>query len=202
MPIVSSVVRVKSRNSLHPTPTADEMPLDEWMYDPDTAIVNTHKYGVYVAITVEDYPLLRQAFDDGWKWDVFFDRSRARWDARLIRSRDNRREHTSLPKLFIGDGYEQYDHINHCILDNTRPNIRGCTRTQNQANTQRRNKSGYRGVVPTANGKWLAQINANRVHTGLGIYDDIEVAARVYDRAAISAFGNYATTNFPKEEYF
>lgn len=54
------------------------------------------------------------------------------------------------------------DHINHNTLDNTDPNLRVCSRSENQFNRSgptRRNKSGERGVCWVEScGKWSAKV--------------------------------------------
>lgn len=202
MPIVAPVKRAISYNPIPPAPTADEMPLDSWMYDPDTAIINTHKYGVYIAITVEDFPLLRQAFDDGWKWNVYYSRGSRQWRVGLWRGQQSSREHLSLGKVFLGGTFPEYDHVNRQPLDNRRPNLRGCTRSQNNANRHLRSgASEYRGVSWYKQiGKWYATCCINGTSIHLGTFTDEIDAAKAYDRAALKAFGEFANLNFPTEE--
>jgi hypothetical protein len=94
------------------------------------------------------------------------------------------------------------DHIDHNGLNNTRANLRLCTRSQNLANGRRHRTSvsQFKGVSRHSRGdKWQAQIRRNGKVTGLGtFYNEID-AARAYDRAALEEFGEFAFTNFPQE---
>jgi AP2 domain. len=94
------------------------------------------------------------------------------------------------------------DHVNGDGLDNRRTNLRVTTQAQNCANTRRRsnNKSGFKGVSWKANSRaWVAQIKRGDKSHHLGLFSDPEEAARAYDAAAVELFGEYARTNFPKE---
>lgn len=89
-------------------------------------------------------------------------------------------------------------------LNNTRGNLRRATPRQNACNTKLRsdNSSGFRGVVwHKCTEKWLAQINYQSKKQYLGLFDDKIEAARAYDRAAMKLHGEFATLNFPREEY-
>lgn len=93
------------------------------------------------------------------------------------------------------------DHINGRGWDNRRANLRICTDTENKANRvpSRTSVTGYTGVYPTANGKFLARIRLSGVRTHIGLYDTAEDAARAYDKAAIQHRGIFVTLNFPEE---
>lgn len=96
-------------------------------------------------------------------------------------------------------GWPLVDHINGDGLDNRRANLRPATHAQNCANARRRkdNKSGFKGVDRRSNGRWMARLRMK----SLGTFDTAEEAAHAYDRAAIEAWGDYARTNFPREDY-
>lgn len=99
---------------------------------------------------------------------------------------------------------EEVDHKNHDTLDNRDSNLRPCSFQQNRANTfvRAKTKSGFKGVYPNPKGKpWKVIIDHNRVSTYFGSFDDAREAARVYDRAAIRYFGEFAHTNFPVTDY-
>lgn len=72
------------------------------------------------------------------------------------------------------------DHINGNRLDNRRENLRLATTHANSINTKlsKANKSGYKGVRQTKNGRWHAYIGRDRKIINLGIYDDIESAIK------------------------
>lgn len=91
------------------------------------------------------------------------------------------------------------DHINGNGLDNRRFNLRTCTRAENARNRHRlRSSSGYRGVAQLSSGKWQAQIKVNGRSIYLGSHVTAEDAAKAYDAAARSHFGEFANTNFPE----
>ncbi|KKN70096.1 hypothetical protein LCGC14_0434210 [marine sediment metagenome] len=91
------------------------------------------------------------------------------------------------------------DHRDGNGLNNTRDNLRICTKGQNSMN-QRPQKGGsscYKGVSwHKARGKWHARIELNQKTKHLGIYDNEIEAAKAYDNAASELFGEFAYTNF------
>ena len=98
-------------------------------------------------------------------------------------------------------GYKNFaksDHINGDKLDNRRCNLRPATNQQSGCNRskQKNNTSGYIGVCwDKQRKKWMAQIKVNRKHIHLGRHDDIEDAARAYNKAAIKYHGKFARLN-------
>ena len=89
------------------------------------------------------------------------------------------------------------DHKNGDGLDNSRSNLRIATKAQNGQNKTKRKgtSSQYKGVCLHKSGKWVAAIvvNGKRVH--LGCYAAEQEAARAYDAAATTHFGEFAFTN-------
>lgn len=93
------------------------------------------------------------------------------------------------------------DHKDGVKSNNVRSNLRPCTRSQNGANSNRNNRSGYRGVkVDRRTGCISASISVDGRQKYLGAFSSAEVAARAYDDAAIDAFGEFARLNFPSEK--
>lgn len=92
------------------------------------------------------------------------------------------------------------DHINRNTLDNRRSNLRLATSAQNAANRSPNSGRRFRGISfdPKYN-KWCVQLRVNRRLRYFGRYESEEEAARVYDRAASEAFGEFAYLNFPQE---
>lgn len=95
---------------------------------------------------------------------------------------------------------EIVDHINRDALDNRRSNLRIVNATQSTVNTspKRGTSSRFKGVTPER-GRWRAQIHHHKRPIWLGVFDTEEEAARVYDVAARSIFGDCAYLNFPDD---
>lgn len=108
--------------------------------------------------------------------------------------------HVSMHRQILGltDPHILVDHANRNGLDNRRSNLRICTHSQNCVNTQRTQKSGFRGVY-FHQARWVAQLTSNRVYHYLGRFRTAQEAAIAYDKAALFHFGEYARLNFPDE---
>jgi hypothetical protein len=99
-------------------------------------------------------------------------------------------------------GVPMVDHKDGNGLDCRHPNLRPATRSLNRANvkTKPRTKSGFRGVYFNSSGRgpeWKVGLKVNKRSIHLGYFESAEDAARAYDAAAIKAFGQFATVNFP-----
>jgi len=105
-------------------------------------------------------------------------------------------EHVYLHGLLAPE-WEVVDHADGDGLNNCRYNLRDGSGFRNRANAGIRadNTSGFKGVYSTVSRKWVAQVTVNGKTRCLGTYVTPEEAAHAYDRAAISAFGEYAKTN-------
>ncbi len=91
------------------------------------------------------------------------------------------------------------DHIDGNGLNNTRVNLRNCTRTQNLWNSKptKGGISKYKGVTwQHRQKKWQARINVNSKRIFLGYHFTEVEAAKAYDRAAKKYHGEFANTNF------
>jgi len=97
----------------------------------------------------------------------------------------------------------QVDHKDHDGLNCTKNNMRLCTHQQNNQNCHPyRNLSHFKGVFEIREKRcWRVIIGLNGKNIHLGYFDSEIEAARAYDRAALKYFGEFACTNFPKEEY-
>lgn len=92
------------------------------------------------------------------------------------------------------------DHKDGNGLNNTRENIRICTKQQNNRKRFLRKDSstGFKGVTRHWN-KWRAKILVNSKQRHIGLFDTPELAAAAYDVAAIEEFGReWAILNFPE----
>lgn len=93
---------------------------------------------------------------------------------------------------------DQLDHINGIRSDNRLINLRSATHLQNCANSRSRSKCGYKGVsYDPKRAKFFVSIKINGRQKNLGRYNNARQAARVYDRAALREWGEYAQLNFP-----
>lgn len=87
------------------------------------------------------------------------------------------------------------DHIGRNTLNNTRGNLRICTKKQNDYNSKRKS-SKYKGVTAIPNGKFKARITIDGETINLGVFFYDVDAAMAYDKAAIEYFGEFAYLNF------
>lgn len=85
------------------------------------------------------------------------------------------------------------DHIDGNPLNNTRPNLRLATPSQNTVNAHSVwGSSRYRGVCRDKHrGRWVARIKADGKHRSLGSFKDEVEAAAVYWREARAAWGEF-----------
>ena len=95
-------------------------------------------------------------------------------------------------------GFE-VDHIDGNPLNNTRANLRVCTRGQNLAHSRGwgNRRSRFKNVRKVG-GKWRATGWRARRPFHFGCYDSEIVAACIADDAAVQLWGEFAWLNFPK----
>ncbi|MBN2019437.1 MAG: hypothetical protein JW749_04360 [Sedimentisphaerales bacterium] len=154
--------------------------------------------GLFALVSPEDYDRLA-----AFKW--FAEKRNNTWYAvRQTRSKTNpkkqcrvrmHREVLNPPDdLFV-------DHQNHNGLDNRRSILRIVTLLQNGFNKRKTtalSSSRFKGVCwSKREGKWRAQGRRNGRQFLIGYFDNEEDAARAYDAWAKTAFGQYASLNFP-----
>ena len=146
--------------------------------------------GKFAIVDDEDYPLLNR-----WSW--FAHNERGYWYAV--------RKHVRMHRFILGAKKgQEVDHANGNGLDNRKSNIRICTISQNQANAnlrQEQKTSQFKGVCWHKHSrKWRAQIKVNGEKIHLGCFLNEIDAARAYDVVARHYFGEFARTNFQREE--
>lgn len=89
------------------------------------------------------------------------------------------------------------DHRNGDGLDNQRCNLRVCTPSQNGGNRgPARKNAGFKGVYKLGN-RYVAYIHHHGKKHHLGCFGDPADAARAYDAAALTYFGEFARLNLP-----
>lgn len=96
-------------------------------------------------------------------------------------------------------GDQDVDHRDGDGLNNQRTNLRLANDSQNAANRTRltSNTSGRRGVTWHRKlRRWQVSIKKSRKAIYLGLFDDLDDAARAYDVAARELFGEFARPNF------
>lgn len=96
------------------------------------------------------------------------------------------------------------DHQDGNTFDNRTTNLRLATPRQNFQNQQmnKHNTSGMKGVHREKGcSGWYVHICEDRKQNIFGPFSDLETAARFYDIVAIQLFGEFACTNYPREEY-
>ena len=104
--------------------------------------------------------------------------------------------------LSVTDGSIIVDHRDGNTFNNTRQNLRTCTKTQNTRNSNRssKNTSGYKGVVwSKKDRRWVAQITVDRKYKYLGSFFCLIKAAKAYNEAALKYHGECARINVFKE---
>ncbi len=89
---------------------------------------------------------------------------------------------------------ETVDHKNRNRSDNSLPNLRLATKTQNLQNKGKyaRNASGHKGVYSSSGNRWRASIYHNGRLVHLGIHACKEAASAAYRAAELSLRGEFA----------
>ena len=112
-------------------------------------------------------------------------------------------KHIRLHKYLMPDA-ALIDHVNGIRSDNRRQNLRAATAAENVRNQRvtHRSSTGYKGAYfDRRRRKYYAKLSCNYKAIFLGYFDTAVEAARAYDKAAVSYFGDFACLNFPGNEY-
>ena len=91
------------------------------------------------------------------------------------------------------------DHISGDNQDNRRENLQAISHRNNTIKQKRqiRNSTGFRGVhLFKRDNNYLVSIGHAGKNIKVGYYNDIEEAARAYDKAALEHHGKFAQLNF------
>jgi hypothetical protein len=146
----------------------------------------------------------RYEFINQWNWFAELDkRSGDYYACRRDYSAGSCRRITMHSILLQGD-FENVDHWNGDTLDNRDENLRPSSVKENSRNRKRPkdNTSGFKGVWwRKEKQKWVATIRVDGRHIYIGSHVIPTEAARLYDRAAIKYFGEFARLNFPRSDY-
>lgn len=154
--------------------------------------------GYEAIIDAEDVPLVA-----GFNWHAKVQRRAGGgmnvYAARNATASDGSRSIVLMHRVIAGtpDGLET-DHEDGNGLNNRRNNMRDATGTENQQNARLRSDSTtkIKGVVFEKHaGKFSARIRVNGYRRRLGLFESINDAARAYDAAAVSAYGEFARLN-------
>lgn len=137
-----------------------------------------------------------------WRWSEHTKNKDRGYVVTTARAPDGRYSTFSLHRLLMSNPIGKHvDHVNGDTTDNRRANLRLASRSQNMANTRKREgtSSKFKGVCWNKNcGTWQADIRANGKTIGLGQFGDEGLAALAYDMASIRENGEFANTNFPR----
>ena len=157
--------------------------------------------GQFAQISTEDFERVSQ-FKWYAKWNTCtrsFYAVRTEW---LEETGWTRNRHVSMARFILGlkQGDKLFaDHANHDTLNNTRVNLRICTRTQQMQNQygRRAGKSKYKGVYwkrnrQTEKGRWIASIQVGKIRMRLGGFSTEEAAGQCYIAAAKEMHGEFA----------
>jgi hypothetical protein len=96
----------------------------------------------------------------------------------------------------ITDPKIEVDHRDTNGMNNSKINLRVCSRLQNAKNLPIRkdNKSGYKGVC-MLKGRWRARIGVNCRKVELGFFKTKELAALAYNEASLKYHGEFSSPN-------
>lgn len=133
-----------------------------------------------------------------FKWMIFCDKKRSDMEYVITTTKPNTKLHRFILKLT--DPSIIVDHKFHNGLDNTKENLRTCTRQENARNSRphKKSKSKYKGVsYDNSKGlkHWRARITLNYKRILLGRFLTEKEAAIAYNNAALKHYGEFAVLN-------
>jgi HNH endonuclease/AP2 domain len=154
----------------------------------DEAFITLTK-GFIAVIDVADVPLV-----EGFNWTALV-RPHAVYAYRRLTVSGRSGPCVLLHRAILGiEDDRQGDHIDCDGLNNRRSNLRIATRSENQRNQRRSraNTSGIKGVTwDTGAQKWRAQIKSDIGNRYLGVFPNIEDAAKAYAAASEELHGEF-----------
>ena len=95
---------------------------------------------------------------------------------------------------YLPDPGIEVDHWDRCGLNNRYANLRITTKSENLCNSKRhkQNKSGVKGVHQNKYGRWIAQIQFNKLGYYLGSFGTLGEAAEAVRAKRIELHGEFA----------
>lgn len=122
-----------------------------------------------------------------------------------LKKTGKKRNFQSMHRLVLNPKPTEFvDHINGDPQDNRKTNLRICSLRENSCNKKKyvETQSKFKGVTPLKNGKFRVQVKYLGKYYILhsGLENEID-AATLYDIGAIKYFGQFANTNFDKNNY-
>ncbi|MBI5954393.1 MAG: HNH endonuclease [Chloroflexi bacterium] len=149
--------------------------------------------GKFALVDDNDFDFLSQ-----WKWYAKKDGNNF-YAVRNGSKKNTPREHIRMHKVVLNASDNVVvDHIDRDGLNNTRANLRICTKSKNTRNHKlyMTNTTGFIGVSFHKK-KFVSRLTVDRKTIHLGCFSTAEEAARAYDNAALKYFGEFASLNFP-----
>ncbi len=108
---------------------------------------------------------------------------------------NTKRKRVWLHRLLMGSPMNMIvDHIDGNILNNTRSNLRMCTKQQNNWNRPAAKKTGLPKHVYRYRGKYYVKITCNRRQRHIGTYATLDEATAVATEIGKDFHGNFACT--------
>lgn len=149
--------------------------------------------GLFAEVDASDFDELARV-----QWTARFQPRTQSYD--VVRKKDGKMVYMSR-EIMQPESSEVVDHINHQTLDNRKSNLRVTTKLHNNRNRRlaKTNKSGFKGVFRYPGGlskPWAARIKVYGKQIHLGYFLTPEEAAKKYDAAAKTHFGEFAYLNF------
>lgn len=151
-------------------------------------IINSPKYGQkIILIDEEDYELVSK-----YTWCIAKPkRSKTFYAAGWVNGKVIR-----LHRLLMSFPNKGIDHADGNGLNNCKYNLRECSQSQNNANSVRNNKNGYKGIYYKSSHKcYVARIQINGLSKIIGRRKTAIEAAKLYNDFAVKYFGEFARLN-------
>jgi len=130
-----------------------------------------------------------------WKWYY----KEPGYAERTQHVKNGKKKHIKMHRLIMDTQEDMdVDHIDNDGINNTKENLRNCTRQQNLMNKSKQSngKSIFKGVYwEKGLNKWRSRIKANNKHIHLGVFLKEKEAAKAYNEAAKKHFGEFAYIN-------